>query len=590
MQKHVDRALLEVLKNGFDSIADEMALILMRSAYSSIVRDALDYSTAICDARGQTLAQGLTTPLHLGSFFDAMSFLIKCFHGRIFPGDIYIANDPYTAAGQHLPDIYIIKPIFIDDLLRGWATTLCHHTDVGGIVPGSNALGASEIYQEGLRLPFLKLYEKGQINQAILDILATNVRVPDKVIGDLLAQVAGCHAGERGLLELFQRYGAETMTAYMEALHDYAERLVRAELLEIPDGSYEFTDHIDGLGPNPNPIVLQVALTVTGDEALVDWTGTASQVKGGINSPFPFTKAASYAALRSVMSAELPNCQGYTRAIEVQAPLGTLVNPVAPAACGARGITGFRMIDCLFGALANALPGKVPADGCGGSTLPAFGGYHRGEPFVLVETLMGNSGGGPNSDGQEGVPHMGANQANVPVEFIELNNPLRVEQYGFVRDTGGPGKYRGGLSIVREYRALADDIQLTVRSDKRAYPPHALQGGRQGTPSWNIINPDAENRVLPVLLTTPEILNTEDVFRHIMAGGGGYGDPLQRDPQAVLTDVLEDKVSLDQARNEYGVVIDSQSGEIDTAATQTLRRTKAGNPRSGDEEEMLDMT
>ena len=581
MNKKIDPALLEVLKNGFDSIADEMALILMKSAYSSIVRDALDFSTAICDARGQTLAQGLTTPLHLGSFFDAMNFLIHQYRDRIFPEDIFISNDPYKAAGQHLPDIYVIKPIFIDQSLCGWATTVCHHTDVGGIVPGSNALGASEIFQEGLRLPFLKLYERGHVNQAILDIIATNVRVPDKVIGDLLAQVAGCRAGEQGLRELYERHGHEVMGLHMEELQNYGERLARMEFAEMPDGVYEFTDHIDGLGPHPDPVTFHVRLVIEGDEVLVDWTGTSPQVKGGINSPFPFSKAASYTALRSVMSVDLPNCQGYTRAIKITAPLGTVANPVSPAACGARGITGFRMIDCLFGALAQALPDKVPADGCGGSTLPAFGGYFKGEPFVQVETLMGNTGGGPGYDGQEGVPHMGANQANVPIEFIEMDNPIRLEQYGLVRDTGGPGKFRGGLSIVREYKVLTDDVQLTVRSDKRAFPPHGLFGGKCGSPSWNIINPDRENRVLPVLLTAPETLNNGDVFRHIMAGGGGYGDALERDAGAVLKDVVEDKVSITRARTDYGVVIQEGTMEVDSAETQALRnRMKKGAPET----------
>lgn len=578
MSNNVDPILLEVIKNGFDSIADEMALILMRTAYSAIVRDSLDYSTAICDAKGQTLAQGLTTPLHLGSFYDAMRFLMKAYEGRIYPGDIFIANDPYVAAGQHLPDIYIIKPIFIGDELQGWATTVCHHTDVGGIVPGSNALGAREIYQEGLRLPFLKLYEKGQTNQVIWDIIAINVRVPDKVIGDLRAQVAACHVGEREFGDLFHRYGAKTMRLYMDELHDYAERLVRAEFSEMPDGTYEFTDYIDGLGPNPEPIVFQVKLVIQGDEVLVDWSGTSPQVKGGINSPFPFTKAASYTALRSVMSTDLPNCQGYTRAIKVFAPEGTVANPVAPAACGARGISGFRMIDCLFGALAKALPDRIPADNCGGATLIGFGGYHQRKPFVFVETFMGNFGGAPTHDGQEGVPHMGANQANVPVEFIETDHPLQIVQYGLVQDSGGPGKFRGGLSLIREYKVLTDEALLTIRSDKRRFPPHGLLGGEPGTPSWNIINPGTEDRVLPVLLTEPEIMRKGDVYRHIMAGGGGYGNPFDRDPQLVLKDVLEEKVSIHHAREMYGVVFKSEEPlSLDLEATSRLRKEMKTN-------------
>ena len=340
MKKEVDPILLEVIKNGFDSIADEIALIMLRTAYSAIVRDAMDYSTAICDSRGLTLAQGLTTPLHLGSFYDAMQHVMRQYEGRIEPGDVFIGNDPYVASGQHLPDIYIILPIFIDDVLEGWSTTVAHHVDVGGIVPGSNALGATEIFQEGLRLPFLKLYDKGTLNQAIWDIMEINVRVPELMLGDLHAQSVACHVGAREYEALFRRYGAETMHFYIDELHDYAEALARSEFADIADGTYAFTDHIDGLGEDPETIVFHVALTVSGDEVVVDWTGSSPQVKGGINAPLPFTKAATFAALRSIMGSEVPNCHGYTRAITVTAPEGTIVNPVHPGACGARGISG----------------------------------------------------------------------------------------------------------------------------------------------------------------------------------------------------------------------------------------------------------
>lgn len=573
MQKEVNPITLEVIKNGFDTIADEMALIVMRSAYSGVVRDAMDYSTAVCDAKGQTLAQGLTTPLHLGSFFDAMQCLIEQFEGRIYQNDIFIFNDPYGSGGQHLPDIYIIKPVFIDDVLRGWATALAHHQDVGGIVPGSNALGSTEIYQEGLCLPILKLQERGQVNDVIWQIIAKNVRVPDMVAGDLRAQISACHVAEKEFVDLFNRYGEETMCFYMEAIHDYAERLTRAEIAEMPDGVYEFSNYIDGLGEEPVPIEFHVKLTVKGDELIIDWTGTSPQVKAGINAPIPFTKASAYTAVRSVLPTDVPNSQGVSRPISIIAPKGTIVNPTHPAPCGARGITGFRMIDCLFGALAQVVPNMVPADGCGGATIPAFGGRVDDKPFVFVETLMGNWGGAPTHDGQEGVPHLGANQSNIPVEMIEADYPLRVEQYGFVTDTGGAGKFRGGLSIVRDIRALADDTVLTVRSDKRRFPPFGLEGGKPGAPSLNFINPDGENeRVLPVLLTTPATLNEGDLFRHVMAGAGGYGNPFDRDPDRVLKDVIEDKVTVEHARSDYGVVIEmTPIPHVDVEATQKLR-------------------
>jgi N-methylhydantoinase B len=573
MDADLDPILLEVLKNGFEAIADEMALILMRTAHSPIVRDAMDYSTALCDPGGQTLAQGLTTPMHLGSFYDAMRHLTVQYDGRIAPGDVFIGNDPYAASGQHLPDIYIIKPIFHDGALRAWATTLAHHVDVGGLVPGSNSIGATEIHQEGLRLPFLKLFDAGVENETLFTIIATNVRMPDQVLGDLRAQMAACRAGEHGFQALLARYGAATIARYGDALQDYAEALARAAFSEIPDGVYEFTDHIDGLGEDPEVITLKLKLTFAGSEVTADWTGTAPQVKGGINAPLSFCKSNVHAALRSIMPLDAPNCHGFSRPIHVVAPPGTLVNAVYPAPCGARGITGYRIVDCVFGALAKAVPDRVAADGTGGSTLPSFGGWSEGRNFVFSECVMGTWGATSAHDGQEGVPHMASNQANVPVETIEADYPIRIEKYGFLPDTGGAGRFRGGVGLVREYRVLVDDVYFGVRSDKNLYPPHGLFGGGAGAPSRNLINPGNGERSLPSLPVAPVTLQRDDVFRHEMAGGGGYGDALDRDPALVLEDMLDEKITPAHASAAYGVVI--QKGAplaIDPAATEMLRR------------------
>ncbi len=570
--KEIDPIRLEVLKNAFDTIADEMAIILLRSAHSPIVRDSMDFSAAICDPRGETLAQAITTPMHLGSFYDAMKFLQKRFQGNIAPGDVFVGNDPYAAAGQHLPDIYIIQPIFLKEERVGWATTVAHHADVGGIVPGSNALGATEIYQEGLRLPFLKLYDRGVPNDAIWEIIALNVRVPHQVTGDIKAQMAACLTASRELLELCERYGPETLAHYSVSLHDYAERLTRAEILEIPDGTYRFTDHIDGLGEHPEPIVLQVAVTVQGDELTADWSGSSPQVPGGVNTPLPFTKAGVYTAIRSVMKSDIPNCHGFTRPIHVTAPEGTVVNSVHPAPTGARGITGYRVIDCMFGALGQVLPDRVTADGMGGSTIPTFGGWNEGKPFVFAETFMGTWGAATTHDGQEGVPHMGANQSNVPVEMIEANYPLRVQRYGIVPDTGGAGQFRGGNALIRVYELLAEECVFSLRSDKRDFVPHGLAGGEPGQGPVNIINPGPEERVLPVLVTEAISLNRGDVFYHVTPSGGGYGDPLCRDPQLVLDDVIEEKLSPERALSAYGVVIVGAPLRVDEEKTREQRR------------------
>jgi len=567
-----DPFLLEVFRHSLDTIADQMAVTLMHAAYSGIVRDSMDFSTAACDREGRTLAQGLTVPLHLGGFHDAMTKLIADHRAEMAPGDVFIFNDPYEAAGQHLPDIYIIRPVFIAERLIAFATTIAHHADVGGIVPGSNSLGATEIFQEGLRLPILKFLDRGRPVKPVWDIIRLNVRLPELVLGDLEAQIAASATGGRELHELWSRLGPDKADAYVEHLHDYAERLARAEIAEMPDGVYRFSDHVEGLGDDRTPVVLELALTIDGTRVTIDWTGSSPQVAGGINSVLPFTRACSYTALRSVMTAEIPNCHGFTRAITTIAPPGSVMNPLSPGACGARGITGYRMIDCLIGALAQAVPDRVTADGNGGSTLPTIAGRHEGRPFIFCETFMGNWGATSAHDGQEGVPHLGANQANVSVEMIEAGYPLRIERYGLVADSGGAGLHAGGLSLRRDYRLLAESAILQVRSDKRRFPPHGLFGGGTGTPSLNILNPDIENRMLPVMITEPVALRRNDLFVHVTAGGGGYGDPLERPPERVLRDLVQGRISRQRAREAYGVVIsDAMPPAIDAAATSRTR-------------------
>ena len=572
-----DPFLREVIKYAFDAIADNMALTLMRTSHSGIVRDSLDFSTALSDATGQTIAQGVCTPMHLGCFQDALKNVIKSFEEKIYQDDVFIFNDPFAAAGQHLPDIYITSPIFRDSRIVAWATALAHHSDVGGIVAGSNALGAHEIFQEGLRLPVVKFLERGVPNQALWDVITLNVRTPEKVMGDLQAQIAACKSCEKELGDLFDRYGVETVLQYADHLQDYAEELTKSEIRKVPNGIYSFTDHIDGLGKDPQPVVLNVKVIVEDETIIVDWEGTSKQVPGGINPSFPFTKSCAYAALRSILDADIPNCEGFSRPITVKAPLGSLLNPKFPAPCGARGITGYRMIDCLFGALSSAVPDNVTADTTGGSTLPTISGYLNGKAYVFCETFMGTWGGTSKHDGQEGVPHMGANQSNVSVEMIEQDYPIRINQYGLVPDTGGAGQYRGGLALMREYESLHDGALLNVRSDKRDFPPHGLFNGKNGKPSKNILNPDSKQKILPVLMTEVEALNRGDVFRHIMAGGGGYGDPLKRKPDLVLKDVIEEKVTIAGAKEDYGVIIIKTAEEllVDSLATKKLRTKRA---------------
>ena len=414
----------ELFKNSLFSIADEMALTIFRTTYSGVLKDNMDYSTAMFDGSGKLAAQGLTLPGHLGSMPTAMAAIQEAFAGRIEPGDVFILNDPFQG-GMHLPDIFVFKPIFCGGELLAWAGTVCHHTDVGGRVPGSNASDSTEIYQEGLRIPPLKLFDRGTRNDTLWALVERNVRVPVKVFGDLRAQLAACHISERSLIELAGHYGVEKVEHYMTELIDYSERMTRAAICELPDGVYSFLDHIDDDGIDVGrPIPLKVTVTKAGDRILVDWTGSSPQVKGAINNTLSFTKSASYCAIRSILPTDIPNNEGVFRAIEVTAPPGTIANAVLPAACAARGLTGFRMVDCMFGALAQMLPDQVFASSDGGNTGISIGGWDADRrPFIYVDFTYCAWGGRPYADGLDGNSNIYANMASQSIEVTATRSP-----------------------------------------------------------------------------------------------------------------------------------------------------------------------
>jgi N-methylhydantoinase B len=567
-----DPIAFELFKNALFSIADEMALTIVRTTYSGVLKDNMDFSTAFADADGKLVAQGLTLPGHLGSIPTALEATMRHYKDNMGPGDIFIMNDPFDG-GMHLPDIFVFKPLYVHDERLAFAATVCHHTDVGGRVAGSNASDSTEIYQEGLRIPPLKMYEAGKRNDTLFAFIDKNVRVPVKVFGDLRAQLAACHIAERQFLDLVQRYGAATVNVYMQEVIDYAERFTRAAIRELPDGVYRFEDWIDDDGIEVGkPIRLFVTLTKQGDSLRADWTGSSPQVKGAINNTLSFTKAATYCAVRSILPPGIPNNEGVFRAIEVIAPPGTIANAVLPAACAARGLTGFRMVDCCFGALAMMVPDRVFAASDGGNTGISIGGYYADRtPFIYVDFTCGTWGGRPFADGLDGNSNLFANMASTSVEVTEAEHPIQLLAYEFIADKAGAGKYRGGTPYRRDYRFLAEEGILQVRSDRRTFRPYGLYGGYPGKPSWNYLNPEGENRLLESKITMT--ITRGDVFRHEVAGAGGWGDPLERDPAAVVKDVRNELISLPAARDEYGVVIDPQHWTVDAAATQRLRAT-----------------
>lgn len=567
----LDPVTFEVIKNALSAIADEMALVIMRSAYSAVVRDSMDYSTALCDRDGLVIAQGLTLAVQLGSFPDCMRLLLRDHGADAKPGDVFIFNDPYGSGGQHLPDIYIVKPLFFSDRLEGFACTMAHHCDVGGIAPGSTAMHATDVLQEGLCLPTLKLYEAGRPNNALFRILEKNTRQPVQLLGDIRAQMSACAAGERGYGDLLTRYGVEGVRPYFQEMQAQAERVMRAAIADIPDGTYSFSDFIDGIGNRPQPIEIRATITVAGDEIAIDMTGSSPQVPAAINCPVAMVHSAAYCAIRCLSRTEIPNCQGYMAPVRIIAPEGTIVNPRFPAACAARGVIGYRVFDAIMGALAQAVPERVIAAGEGGPTLFSIGGEHQGRHFVLTEVMVGCWGARATMDGVEGISNPAANLSNQPVELIEAELPLEVVRYGLVPDSGGPGRFRGGLAFVREFRSLAERAACTVRADRRAHRPYGIAGGRPGAPSTNLLTSGKQTRVLPTMPMEAIPLLPGDVFRHVSAGGGGFGDPRDRDPALVLADVIEEKVTIEAARRDYGVVIDPHARAVDAAATAQLR-------------------
>ena len=559
-QAEFDPITFAVIKSALDTIVDDMAYAVMRTARSPIVRDVLDYSVTLCDRQGRILTQAKTVALHLGAVPDAMDVVLSRFRDDLAPGDVIVLNDPYEG-GMHLPDIFMFRPVFHGGGLQGFAVVIAHHCDVGGRVPGSNASDSTEIYQEGLRIPPIKLYDAGRANETLLSLIRKNVRVPDLVVGDLEAQLATCAMGERELLRLIERYGADTLNVYFDRLIDYGETLTRNAIAAWPDGDYDFTDYIDGDGFSPEPIPIRCRITVAGDHLHVDFAGSSPQVKGAINSTFSFVKSATYLAIRCALDREVPNNAGVYRCISVTAPEGSILTPRMPAPVAARALTGYRVVDTVLGALAKIAPERIMAAGEGGNTVVAIGGYDRsnGEPFILVDMINGAWGGRFDKDGVEGVTNPSQNMSNLPVETLEARYPIAMEEYGLRPDSGGAGRYRGGLGLVRTYRLLAEEAILQLRADRTEHAPYGLFGGKPGACSRNTMIDGSAERPLAGKVTMD--IKRGMTIRHEQAGGGGYGDPAMRDPAAIAEDLADGKITPDYARREYGYDADTAASE-----------------------------
>ena len=566
---------LELLKNAAESVADQMALTIVRTARSSVAKDSMDFSTSLVNVKGDVVAQGLCQPRHMCAIPSAAGAVIERYKGQYQEGDIYILNDPYEG-GTHLPDIYLFKPVFLERKLIGFSCAIVHHTDVGGRVAGGNASNSTEIYQEGLRIPPLKLYDAGEPNETLFRIIDKNVRVPDKVAGDFRAQISACELGERGFQDLGRQYGLDRLETLFDHLLDYTEELTRQAISRLQDGQWEFADHIDNDGFTNDPVPIRVRIKKAGDTITADYTGTSPQVKGAINSTLSYTSSITYACVKSVLGVDIPNNAGFFRPINIVAPEGSFVNPQLPAPVAARGLAAMRITETLFGAFAKMLPDKIFACGVGLDTGVTIAGYFADRrPFLFLEFMYVSWGGGPDRDGIDGASLPHSNYSNTPVEVIEAEQPMMIDCYGFVPDRCGAGKFRGGLAFQRHYRLLADEADLQLRSDRQKYLPYGLHGGQSGKPSISQMNRnDGDLETLPSKGLFQ--MQRGNVFHHITAGAAGWGDPLDRDVNNILEDVVNEKLSPEYVRREYSVVVERNSDgitwEINFEETEQLRQ------------------
>ena len=585
---------LEVMRHAFASVAEQMTATVTHTGYSPILKEGKDCSSALFDQRGRLIAEGANVPIHLNCLTPVLETVLAHYFpaDSLAPGDVILTNDPYAGGGSrgshHTNDLISIQPIFWNDGLLGFAIMMVHHSDVGGMYYGNGGWN-QEIWQEGLRLQPVKLYKAGRLDEQLLTLILNNSRRPYNMRGDLLAQVSACTTGVRDMGRLAEKYGVELLAACAEELMDYSERRTRAELAMIPDGRYEHEEFVLEDGTAGGPYRLKVAIEVQGSDLLVDYTGTDPQIKGPINAPWSATYSATLYTLRCLTDPTIPSNDGCQRPITIRAPEGSLVNCQLPAACYQRMVVCHSLVDLIMGALAPAVPERVMADSCGciynnatGVNLEshARGGdveHRRGWSDCCSH---GGLGARFRKDGISAMACHITNVANAPVEVTEIGAPVLILERSLRPDSGGPGQYRGGLGGIYTWKSLAHDVRSSWTSQKTAIPPQGVFGGRPGQVGRWIVRPaSGEEYELEHAIGTTE-LGYGDSVACLMAGGGGYGDPFLRDPEAVRRDVMYGLVSIQSARDDYGVVImDSETCEIDVAATEALRserHTKRG--------------
>jgi N-methylhydantoinase B len=554
-----DPIAMEVFSNRLLSITEDMGNTLIRSSFSTNIKERKDCSVGLFDARGRLIAQAAHIPLHLGSLLGSVQAVLARYDiSRMRDGDAFVLNDPYLAGGTHMPDISIVTPIFIDGTVRALAANVGHHSDVGGPVPGSISGRARSVFEEGLRLPVIRLVRGGELDDDLLDLIAHNSRDPVERSLDLKVQVAANARGVRLMQELVRRMGLTAVTEAIDDLLDYTARRLRNRIRGMADGEGSFVAYLDDDGLGGDPVPIRATVLVEGDAIMVDFTGTGPETRGALNVPESALRATVYYAVKTLLDPNLQPNSGMFDCIDIRVQQGTLVAPRFPAAVGARSITCNKIARALFGAFAGLLP-EDHAMASSHDVVPAiiFSGPRRADDttFVYLETIGGGMGARSDADGMEAIHVHLTNTSNLPAEALENEYALLVDEYALVPDSGGAGRHRGGLGIAREIRAMRDGIVFSVRSDGHVLGSPGLAGGKSGGTARLIRNGTEElsSKTASLVLAAGETIRIET------PGGGGFGDPTARSPAALAVDLRDGKVTLDAAREAYGGELLGQS-------------------------------
>jgi N-methylhydantoinase B len=575
-----DPITVEVIRHGLAAASREMGVTLRKTSCSPIFNEGNDYSCGIFDARVELISHGEFLPIHLGSLPFSVHYAVESFGiDGLEPGDAILLNDPYRG-GSHLPDVTMVSPIFVDGMLAGFAANRAHHLDVGGTVPGSFYAYATENYQEGLRITPVKLLRRGVIDEHLLQLVLNNCRLPNQMRMDLQSQVSANMTAIDRVRELVTRYGRDVFVGSVDAILNSSERRMRTALRSWADGDYSASDFLDNDGVNEGTREIHVTVRIRGDEAEVDFTGTAPQSAGPLNSVLGYTHAGVYMTFQAATDPDIAPNSGCYRPINVIAPEGTVVNPRFPAACTGGNEVTLVIHNTVFRALAQiprsaAGPRVMACDhGSSNNLLIAGNDPRTGDRYVLYEYPEGGWGGNEDRDGLSAVFSIAGNTWNIPVEAVERRFPIRIERYEYCADSGGPGVHRGGLGVRRDYRVLDHEAEVSVVGNRVIVAPWGFEGGQEGGHADYLLDADTDARrpVAPRFRSKASLVKIEPgtLVTQISAGGGGWGDPTQRDPRAVEEDVRAGFVTAEAARTTYRVAL-RPDGALDEAGTARLR-------------------